>query len=913
MNSILLTSLITIYFFIVGYSLFILLQININKIVSLLIAPVFGISTILVALFTLSRVGFSIGEVSNYLFLITLFGSILIIYLYLKKLDFEDRKKIFIIFPLIIVLMLPFFLSFLKFDLNWLSFVNGDFSFYSLASERFKNYGFSELPISGELYDVKDYSLAYWKYANEMGHRTGSEILLAYVSSVTGLNSHQVYMPFIVSIFIATIMTTGAIAYSILKNIKYSIAFMILLSVSPVMTIPIYLQLLAQALGLAHLILAIFLFTNCIKDTSKKNIIIFSIVVASFSIAYSEILPFLFLFLFFYMIYEYKIILLNKKDIFYKLLIFIILILILLNTHIIDLIEFIKLVYFTSQESSNMTAIDNKIVLFPTYLTPALFSFSLGISPYGSVSNDIMIFSSVIILFIFIYYLYKKYNQNYSFILIIFLIFIAIGFLLFYKNHAYGVFKITMLINPFLILLIFFLIVNIRTKLLAVVVYIAILVVFLTNHLENTKKINATFGMSPVPLASLGYIEQLKNIKNKALETNTQTILTDTYVRELSLLESYYFKGIEFISPTFGSTIRPKDFEKTVIEKENIFQFSENTILEFENIQFYDKEQTSIILTPKNATILNKLNLDIKDKLTLHRLSDVENILLFKNTQLTTSTIGPNQTLFQVEKDPMSISNTFSAIGRYHLYDILNFKKNSELLLEITSSYNKNEMYKLPSISIIGETKEKIHLVGSGSARVLIDNIKPKVIDNNSLLGIDFGYDGSYFENKKQFGYKLFNNQILQDPRKISLFARNISLLNKEKVENIYFNAPNYIKSFPQDLKNENLVYSGIFEDGWVTDEFYVNFVKKDASNITIKGLIPNFGDKNFNTKIEILVNNDSKAIKEVGIGEFEITIPVEELDSEKYNIHIKSSNLQTISNLDPRRVSFLIKEVSLK
>ncbi len=912
MNAILLTYLIVLYFFIVGYAFLVILHVNINKLINMLISPIFGISIVLISLFTLSRIGFSINEISNYLFLTTLISSILIVFFYIISSDKENIKKFLVIFPLIIVLMLPFLLSFLKFDLNWISFVNGDFSFYSLASERFKSYGFSELPSSGNIYDFKDYSLAYWKYANEMGHRTGSEILLAYISSITGFNSHQVYMPFIVSIFISTVMTLGAIAYSILKSYKKSLFLMLLIAVSPVMTIPIYLQLLAQSLGLAHLILAIFLFIFCINDNSKKNVILFSIVVVSFSIVYSEILPFLFLFLFIYMLYKYKLIVLNKKDITYKLLIFSTIILLLLNTHIIELVEFIKLVYFTSQESSNMTAIDNKITLFPTYLTPALFPFSLGIQPYGVNSNSALIFLSIAMIFLFIYNLYKKYNQSYSFILIMFFIFIVVGFLLFYKNHAYGVFKITMLINPFFILLLFFLIINIKTKRLSIVIYIVIFIVFLYNHLENTKRINMNFGISPVPFASLGYVNQLKEIKEKALESNVQTILTDTHIRELSLLESYYFKGITFISPTFGNTIRPKFAQNTLVGKENKFKFSEDTILEFQNIQLDNNENVNILLTPKNASVLNKSNLENKNKITLNRLSDVENLLLFKNTQLATSTIGPHQTFFQIEKDPMSISNVFVGIGRYHLYDILNFENNSELLLEITASYNKDKLYKLPTLSILGSTKKEINLVGNGSARVLVNNIEPQKINNSTLLGIDFGYDGNYFKNKEQIGYKLFNNQILQDPKKISLFARNISLINRKKVNDIFLNAPQYIKSFPKDLANENLIYSGIFEDGWVADEFYVNLTKKGGTNLVIRGMIPQLGNKDFNTKVEVVLNGKSQEIKEFGIGDFQIIIPVNELDFEKYNIYIKSSNLQQISKLDSREVSFLIKEVSI-
>lgn len=205
-----------------------------------------------------------------------------------------------------------------------------------------------------------------------------------------------------------------------------------------------------------------------------------------------------------------------------------------------------------------------------------------------------------------------------------------------------------------------------------------------------------------------------------------------------------------------------------------------------------------------------------------------------------------------------------------------------------------------------------INLVGNGSARVLVDNIEPQKINNSTLLGIDFEYDGSYMKNKEQIGYKLFNNQILQDPRKISLFARNISLINRKKVNDIFLNAPQYIKSFPKDLANENLIYSGIFEDGWVADEFYVNLTKKGGTNLVIRGMIPELGNKDFNTKVEVVLNGKSQEIKEFGIGDFQIIIPVNELDFEKYNIYIKSSNLQQISKLDSREVSFLIKEVSI-
>src|SRR5688572_4980680 len=98
----------------------------------------------------------------------------------------------------------------LRFNFSWLSYVNDDFVNYCFAAERFKDFSFWRVPTMEEL-GGKDVAQYYWFMHVPGLMRFGSEILLAWVSALTGVKALGIFMPVIVGLGLIQIFSAAAL------------------------------------------------------------------------------------------------------------------------------------------------------------------------------------------------------------------------------------------------------------------------------------------------------------------------------------------------------------------------------------------------------------------------------------------------------------------------------------------------------------------------------------------------------------------------------------------------------------------------------------------------------------------------------------------------------------------------------
>src|SRR5271168_4105236 len=82
----------------------------------------------------------------------------------------------------------------LRFGFNWISYGNDDMANYCLAAERFLAHGYYDVPLQTDL-EGRDYSQHYWFMHALQQIRPGSELTVAWIASITGRRSHEVFMP----------------------------------------------------------------------------------------------------------------------------------------------------------------------------------------------------------------------------------------------------------------------------------------------------------------------------------------------------------------------------------------------------------------------------------------------------------------------------------------------------------------------------------------------------------------------------------------------------------------------------------------------------------------------------------------------------------------------------------------------
>ena len=114
---------------------------------------------------------------------------------------------------------------------------------------------------------------------------------------------------------------------------------------------------------------------------------------------------------------------------------------------------------------------------------------------------------------------------------------------------------------------------------------------------------------------------------------------------------------------------------------------------------------------------------------------------------------------------------------------------------------------------------------------------------------------------------------------------------------------PSQLTRFPADLSDVKLEMSGIYEDGWTEKTVSVNLHQPAGNQVlSVRGMIPKISAQNFNSDIVLLLDNKEVARRSVGLGDFQISAPVES-GSGKRHVAVTFSALQQLPNGDARNV----------
>jgi hypothetical protein len=176
----------------------------------------------------------------------------------------------------------------------WLGSFNPDFANYVLGAERLIGEGYLHRPDPGVWQRQSDWS-AYFVAFAAVGARNGAELLLAWTASVLGRAAADVYMPLIVALHVALLAAAAALIGTPYRRARLAAAA--LLAVSSMLGIGVVLGLLAQVAGLALLALACNLwlspFQRLEASALRRWVVLTGLVSAAFALTYPEAVPFL--------------------------------------------------------------------------------------------------------------------------------------------------------------------------------------------------------------------------------------------------------------------------------------------------------------------------------------------------------------------------------------------------------------------------------------------------------------------------------------------------------------------------------------------------------------------------------------------------------------------------------------------
>ena len=265
-----------------------------------------------------------------------------------------------------------------------------------------------------------------------------------------------------------------------------------------------------------------------------------------------------------------------------------------------------------------------------------------------------------------------------------------------------------------------------------------------------------------------------------------------------------------------------------------------------------------VVLPAGSQTIVNRLSFPEGPQQLAERRCGAQGSRTLQNLLVfTSSTLGQafytkfrsRVSFWQLESDYFYPGHTFSGFGRFALFRVFDPTATVRLELWVTTTVRQDGSNRIPPADIVGAEKKGLPIVGRGSARVFSPPLVPQMIGGQPYVLLDMGTPGRLAVYHRSALQGIYGRSIPFDPRYLTSYVRDISLISGKQYERL--RAPAVLSHFPADLANPDLEYSGLYEDGWVAEDFYATLAGGRAGDLVVRAnVLPQKGQH-----LEVLVN----------------------------------------------------------
>lgn len=431
------------YFWIVGYAAVAALHTQRDSVRNALIAPAVGVALTIYCIYLFSRLGLPVKTFAYPLTVVALaLATITLLYLR-PRLSGRSLR------PYVLIALLAFGATgwpLLTGGFAWLGDLNPDMPNYVFDAHRLVDQAFVQQQDPEVWVQQSDWS-AY--YNVDAIVRMGAQLLLAWTIVLTGKSGILIYMPLLVSLHVGLLAAATAL---IPRPRRYDrVTAALLLSCSAMLTLGVVLQLIAQVLGLLLLSLSCVLclspFYRLERNAFARFAALAGVVIAAFVLSYPEMLPFFGLA---FLIHHGPGILENRRFL-GRVLVGVVTIAVFALALIA--LEALRLTnYLYGQISSGV--FNGLPDLFPYFLAPAGLAALWGLAPYTATGEAPMAAAiavaavlSVITIAAILWLVWRREPAA-----AVTLVMIVLAVPLIVVSSGFGVFKLAMYIQPFLLL-----------------------------------------------------------------------------------------------------------------------------------------------------------------------------------------------------------------------------------------------------------------------------------------------------------------------------------------------------------------------------------------------------------------------------------------------------------------------------
>ena len=938
---------ITLFIFwgVVGYAVLAALHSQRNLLQNMLLAPVVGLATTLLFVFWLNRAGLPAMQFAALLTAGLFLASVVLIW------RIHPIIPIRRYLPFAGVLLLALFLTgrpMLEFNFNWLSYSNDDMANYVLAAMRIIQHGFFDIPNEAQLVNGSDYSQTYWFF--NLGVRSGSEMMNAWTASLTGLTPDKIFMPLILALHLTLISAAGALVYRARRFRLAALLTCLLLSLSALTSLGTLYQLISQVGGLALLVgcAAVLLrpFGGMRARAAARHGALVAILTSALFVMYPEVAPFLILSFGLYTLIGVIRRRLEIRPLLIALGIASVSIVALLNSYTVTAIYFL-----IGQVSSGIAAADVQILLFPYYLIPSGLADLWGLQSIVALSPEpwlsiSIVLGGLLLLAAAVAAIWQSWGSQPAAVITV--VMLGLSVRLFAQRSDFGLFKLAMFVQPFILG-------TLVTAWLGLVkrpqwrvfplLLLALSGLFAqADYVERSRgeMSGVGGGLVEIPGASIWHIND--EFHQLVTATNPMAVVADTPNVVLAKFQALYLRGtdttfpaqdvfyniagadpgLQLLNPNIpiaAQVLRDARRQRFLNAHFDLHDKDDPTAINAFVVDRMQPPETNsgnvfLIANGSRQSIINRWQFksSTESDFDAKPWEQVRNHLVFITSQLGQPYYTADRlhvALYQLEPDLYYPGKTMAGIGRYFLFEAVNPTSSARLELNMTATLKGDGDNRLPPAEAIGVDRQVFPIVGRGSARVFSPPLTPQIIEGRPYLGIDMGVGGKGFPDRRTGLMNLYGTDISLDRRRLVGFARDISLVSEEEYARL--SPPSKLENFLSDLANPDLEFSGIYEDGWVSEAAFFQLTQPDTpAHLAIRGVVPLIADPSFSSEMRMLVDGQEVAHQVLVPGDFEIRVPVPSGVGRR-RIDLRFSNLQRLPSPDNRPATALVRFVGFE
>jgi hypothetical protein len=869
-----------------------------------LTAPILGSALIILPLFVLSNAGVPMQPGAIPVWIVLLIAAIVV-------LVWRRPRVALAAIPVVVLCLLD--LAFLgrplfQFGFDWLANANGDMGYYVLAATELLHHGLQTPVDFHALAEARDFPTSA-QTLQLRGLRPGTQIGVAGLAAVTGRPPVSVYMPMSIAIAMCGACSTGALALQASRRWWAAAVAALLILVSPMAAYGVLQQLLPQDWGLG-LIVALFAWLmrpelhRRASRSSLPDIVVISVLGAAlFVVAYEVAASFALAYVFFLGL------LLVRRQVSWRALVLLWGVplgatAVILNTFLPRALRYLNdyvLNFGTSSGFKGLPQFGYAVV--PTTVPGVAGVQRLFVGPQSPHMAAFIVVGALLLLGLLVAMTLTAIRGAAAGVTLV--ASLALGTMLARNGNQFGLFKLYMYIQPFIAATIAVFLARLRDRRAFAAVAAAIVVTIglqLPNLIAYVDR-----STNPVDLPHASSTDLLPAFR-EALDTARVPVVavTDNFaLEELDGAEAGSGRLYFLSRNIFDSSWKLRKLVIPTTTGSTRISFRENV-----GASRVLASGRCIVALPSGSQLaLNRRSLpEGSPNLVIRHCGSFANILaLVDSSKGQPATLPANRravSLWQLESDPSFRGQTFSGFGRYALFQVLDATQTVRLVLDFTTSPIQipNGSFRLPPAAVVGTSRARFPVIGSGSARVISAPLRPMLIGGRPYVVLDMGRTGQFPLVPRPGITGLWGKSVLLDPRVLTSYVRDISVVSPAQYARL--RAPSAIRSIPADLGNADLQYSGIFEDGWVGQTSYARLRGGPAGRLILRALVAP-GTKA--QRLRVLVNGRTVVARRTVAGSFELDVPIP-ASAAMRTVTLRWAQAARLSARDRRSVSALLK-----